>query len=90
MNDVIDLKKLIEYDRKYNHVSTLSPSPKKNGEQDYSERMKASSVREDAVHLNDQFANAGQQVSDQSSKTLERVNLNKKIVVHKFVHQKSG
>lgn len=80
---VLDLKKLIEYDQKYNYVSALSPTPNKDREQNYSERMKTSANKE-AVDHNHQITRAAQPKSNINSKTLE-----KNIFIHEIIEYKS-
>ncbi|KAL4131499.1 hypothetical protein QTP88_008802 [Uroleucon formosanum] len=49
---VKDLKKIIEYDRKHNNISTLSMSLYKDWDQSYSERMKNSTPIKNPIHRN--------------------------------------
>lgn len=51
-DDILDLKKIIEYDRKHNNISTLSMSLYKDWDQSYSERMKNSTPIKNHIHRN--------------------------------------
>lgn len=48
----LDLKKIIEYDRKHNNVSQLSASLYKDWDQSYSQRMKNSTPNKNAIDRN--------------------------------------
>ncbi|XP_060837846.1 uncharacterized protein LOC132919922 [Rhopalosiphum padi] len=53
LNDFVkDLKKIIEYDRKYNNISQLSTSLYKDWDQSYSQRMKNSTPNKNAIGRN--------------------------------------
>jgi len=51
-DDISDLKKVIEYDRKYNNISVLSMSLYKDWDQTYSERMKNSTPIKNTIDRN--------------------------------------
>jgi len=48
----LDLKKIIEYDRKHNNVSQLSTSMYKDWDQSYSQRIKNSTPNKNATDRN--------------------------------------
>lgn len=70
-DDILDLKKVIEYDRKHNNVSVLSMSLYQDWNQTYSERMKNSTPIRNTIDRNNGTAN-GDECEDEVNLTSKK------------------
>jgi len=71
-DDILDLKKVIEYDRKHNNISVLSMSLYQDWNQTYSERMKNSTPIRNTNDRNNGTANGDECEEDEVNQTSKK------------------
>jgi len=76
---ILDLKKIIEYDRKHNNGSILSTSLYKDWDQSYSQRMKSSTPNKNAI---DRSCYVNEEEHENEVDLISKINLQQYHIIH--------